>query len=121
MIAAKGHRPLINSLAAWVNDGHRLIITKGNHDLEWYWKAVRDALKIELCKSIHFAAGADMQKIATDILDPRILFADQALVIDDQIYCEHGHRFERFTTVDGEAVLENKKELNLPFGSFFNR
>ncbi len=52
---------------------------------------------------------------------PQVSFADDKLLIEKKVYIEHGHRYENFTTVDGPAVLENGTELNLPFGSFFNR
>ena len=37
------------------------------------------------------------------------------------LYFEHGHRFERTTTVHGNALLEDKMRLRLPFGSLVNR
>jgi hypothetical protein len=52
---------------------------------------------------------------------PQIQFADDKLLIEKKVYIEHGHRYENFTFVNGPAVLENGTELNLPFGSFFNR
>ncbi len=42
------------------------------------------------------------------------------MVIDDTFYIEHGHRYDKYTDVVGRPLL-NKAELNIPFGSFFNR
>jgi hypothetical protein len=56
-----------------------------------------------------------------NIIASSLTYIDDSFVIDKKIYIEHGHRYENFTAVDGDAVLQGRKELNLPFGSFFNR
>jgi len=50
-----------------------------------------------------------------------LLFVDDSLVIDDVVYIEHGHRYDKYTWVLGGPLLPNKTQLNIPFGSFFNR
>jgi UDP-2,3-diacylglucosamine pyrophosphatase LpxH len=43
-------------------------------------------------------------------------------VIDDDFYVEHGHRYDKFTMVlDGPTLSDNPCQINIPFGSFFNR
>jgi UDP-2,3-diacylglucosamine pyrophosphatase LpxH len=121
MVAARGHRAVFSSLATWLQNGHQIIMLKGNHDLEVFWKLVRDAFKLEFCKAIDSMDSRGLQAIADEIVGPNLAFCDHALIIDETMYFEHGHRFERFTAVDGSPTLTNKLELNLPFGSFFNR
>lgn len=120
-VCNKGHRKLFESLTAWLLKGNDLIIVKGNHDLEWYWKAVRDYLQLLLAREIVAAKSVSVADALKDIVIQHVSFADDSLLIDNKIYIEHGHSYENFTTVDGPAVLENSTELNLPFGSFFNR
>lgn len=120
-ICAKGHKQVFESMTAWLLNGNDLIIVKGNHDLEWYWKAVRDYLRLLLAQYIAASKNSSVTDALKDNVIPHITFADDTLLIDGKIYIEHGHRYENFTTVDGPAVLENSTELNLPFGSFFNR
>jgi UDP-2,3-diacylglucosamine pyrophosphatase LpxH len=101
-ICLQGHKNVFECLKSWLAKGNDLTIVKGNHDLEWVWKSLRDYMRL--------------------ILDaPQISFIDDKLLIDGKIYIEHGHRYENFTCVDGDAILKNGTELNLPFGSFFNR
>lgn len=102
-VCFRGHRQVFKSLSAWLASGNDLLIVKGNHDLEWVWKPVRDYLRLLL--------GSKWE----------VRFVDDKLIINKRIYVEHGHRYENFTCVDGQAILENGTELNLPFGSFFNR
>jgi UDP-2,3-diacylglucosamine pyrophosphatase LpxH len=116
-----GHAPVFRQLGQWLQDGNTLIITKGNHDLEWYWAAVRQYLRYLLVSFIPANQNKtftnDIQKTANQ----NILFADDALIIDGKIFIRHGHNYENFTTVRGDPTLNNNTELNLPFGSFFNR
>ena len=107
-VCRQGHRVVFESLTNWLREGNDLIVVKGNHDLEWYWKLVRDFLRVLLFQDISVSTG-------------QIRFVDDKLVIDGKIYVEHGHRYENFTAVDGGPVLAGGTELNLPFGSFFNR
>jgi hypothetical protein len=49
------------------------------------------------------------------------MFVDDSLVIDEIFYLEHGHRYDKHAWPVGPAILSNGEELNIPFGSFFNR
>ncbi len=101
-VCFQGHKKVFECLRDWLAKGNDLVVVKGNHDLEWVWKPVRDYLRLILAT-------------------PQICFIDDKLLVEGKIYIEHGHRYENFTSVDGDAILKNGTELNLPFGSFFNR
>jgi UDP-2,3-diacylglucosamine pyrophosphatase LpxH len=116
----RGHRPVFDALAEWIYNGNPIVILKGNHDLEWYWRAVRDYLRLTLC---HLMAGRHPEVSLADALTrviSRFTVADDTLLIDNEIYVEHGHRYDKFSTLVGDP-LWNRDELNIPFGSFFNR
>ena len=51
-VSTDGHVKIIEALADWLADGHKLIITKGNHDLEWFWPAVRNYLRYRLAEKL---------------------------------------------------------------------
>jgi UDP-2,3-diacylglucosamine pyrophosphatase LpxH len=100
----EGHQNVFDSLRQWVANGNELLIIKGNHDLEWYWPAVRNYfIKLMKCDK------------------HQVLFADDKVVINDQLYIEHGHLYENITYASGSPTLQNNTELNLSFGAFFNR
>lgn len=119
--SAKGHPVVFKKLASWLEEGHWLVITKGNHDLEWYWQAVRNCLRYLLAKNIALNSSKNVAEILEGVVTPQVYFADNQLLIDKKILVEHGHRYQKVTAVQGPPLLENKVELNLPFGSFFNR
>lgn len=117
----QGHPAFFARLAQWLQDGHDLVIVKGNHDLEWYWPAVRQYFCLFLAGQIAQQRQRTVEEVLDCVVIPQIRFADHAVVLDGAIYAEHGHRFDSTTAVKGKPLLEDGKELNLPFGSFFNR
>lgn len=120
-VCQKGHPAVFESLATWLMEGNDLMIVKGNHDLEWYWRKVRDYLRLLFAEIISRKSSSTIEEELLQRVIPQVSFVDDKLLIENKVYIEHGHRYENFTTVDGAPVLENGKELNLPFGSFFNR
>jgi len=121
-VAARGHRVLFDGLAAWLARGHRLVVTKGNRDLEWYWSAVRNRLRIILAEAmVRLEKAPDIPQALTGRVLAGVIFADNAVCFDQDVYVEHGHRYDKFTNVQHGPVLPGGVELNIPFGSFFNR
>ena len=119
----QGHPMFFTALARWLQGGHTLMVLKGNHDLELYWPAVRNYLRLILAEDI---VACDPQRglaeVLRDIVLPNITFVDDSVVIDNDFYVEHGHRYDKFTMVLESPVLaKNPKRINIPFGSFFNR
>ncbi len=119
-VCMKGHHNLFKRLALWLHTGNELIITKGNHDLEWYWKAVRDYYQHYTAKLLSTKLQQPIDTLLSAISN-RITFVDDSLLIDGKIYIAHGHCYDSMTAVKGDVLSGNKEELNLPFGSFFNR
>lgn len=121
-VCSRGHEPVFKGLAKWLINGNRLIIVKGNHDLEWYWEPVRNYLRLILAHHLSLINSFAKENNLAGIVLPNVTFIDDKVIVGNKIYIEHGHRYEHFTTVDGPPVLKaSPKELNLPFGSFFNR
>lgn len=117
-LAAEGHPRLFDALAAWLEEGNDLVLAKGNHDLEWIWPAVRKTLRLLLAERMTNTGRAVNESVIK-----RLRFVDKALVVDNELYIEHGHRYDKFSQIEpvGEDILPGGEELNLPFGSFFNR
>lgn len=118
-----GHAKFFDALASWLKDGNRLFIVKGNHDLEWHWQPVRNHLRLLLARRIASRAMS-VESALGDFVIPNVRFAGKAFLFDDKLYIEHGHEYDKFCKIregEGPTLPENSDELNLPFGSFFNR
>lgn len=119
-VCMQGHKLLFQRLAKWVAQGNELIVVKGNHDLEWYWPAIHKHMRTALGK-IAATERISQQEAIQQLFQRNIHFVDHAVVIDNKIHIEHGHIYERTTAVSGDVTFNEGRELNLPFGSFFNR
>jgi UDP-2,3-diacylglucosamine pyrophosphatase LpxH len=90
-IVIQGHAEFFIALAEWLAAGNRLVIVKGNHDLEWYWLAVRNYLRLDLAERIARQQNADVKNVLLQTVLPNLTFIDHAMIIDDEFYVEHGH------------------------------
>jgi UDP-2,3-diacylglucosamine pyrophosphatase LpxH len=119
----KGHPEFINALGKWLEQGNKLIIVKGNHDLELFWPEVRNYIRLVIAEDIQRRNGtSNLVEILENKVLPSITFIDDSIVIDNDFYVEHGHRYDKFCTVLENAFLDkNPKQINIPFGSFLNR
>jgi hypothetical protein len=90
--AMQGHPPVFDALAEWIYDGNFIVILKGNHDLEWYWRLVRDYLRLALSALMtgrhpEAAPSGSLKKVLDNLA-----ITDDVLLIDGAVYVEHGHR-----------------------------
>lgn len=118
----KGHPRFFAALALWLYRGNKLVVLKGNHDLELYWLNVRNYLRLILAEEIAILSGNTVVGELRQRVLPTIAFFDDAIEIDGDFYVEHGHRYDKFTMVlDSPELKKKPTQINLPFGSFFNR
>jgi UDP-2,3-diacylglucosamine pyrophosphatase LpxH len=116
-----GHPAFFDALAEWLGRGHRLIVVKGNHDLEWYWRAVRNYFRLALAERLAEQSGQSVEAALEKTVLPKITFIDHSLVIDGDFHIQHGHQYDPYSRVADEPTVNDGQELNIPFGSFFNR
>ncbi|MDN3657858.1 hypothetical protein QWZ08_19555 [Ferruginibacter paludis] len=119
----KGHRLFFETLAHWLMNDNEILILKGNHDLEICQLRVRNYIRLLLAKDIvQLYLGSDLKNILEQKIFSKIKFADDAVIIDQDFYLEHGHRYDKFTMVlDSPFFGKEEGQVNIPFGSFFNR
>jgi UDP-2,3-diacylglucosamine pyrophosphatase LpxH len=120
-IVMKGHPAFFEALAYWLVLGNRLLVVKGNHDLEWFWLAVRNLLRRDLAERVARALEIEPKAALLETVLPNVTFADHAVLIDGEVYLEHGHPYDPVTRVIGANTVREGHELNIPMGSFFNR
>ncbi len=87
------HRDVFDALAGFVADGHALAFVHGNHDLEFYWDAVKDDLR-----SLLFARACAARTDAIDrpAFERRIAFYPLFFYVAGLAYIEHGHQYDAF-------------------------
>ena len=92
-LVVERHRDVFDALAGFVADGHALTFIHGNHDLEFYWDAVKSDLR-----ELLFARACAAQSDAIDApaFDARIAFHPWFFYVAGLAYIEHGHQYDAF-------------------------
>jgi UDP-2,3-diacylglucosamine pyrophosphatase LpxH len=119
--AGKGHYLFFEALAEWLASGNKLVIVKGNHDLELYWKGIRNTIRLMMAEKITKLSGKGTDEVCEEFVFPNLFFTDHSVTFNDSVYIEHGCIYDKFSHVQGEPLLPGNEEINIPFGSFFNR
>jgi UDP-2,3-diacylglucosamine pyrophosphatase LpxH len=105
----RGHPVFFAALGDWVRGGGRLVFLKGNHDLEFHWPLLHQAIREQLSTE-----AGDLAR------GPAVQFHEDRFQVGN-VYVEHGHQHEAMTRVDGDPTIFRGEEIRFPFGSFFNK
>ena len=143
----KGH-PLFFQTLGWflAHEGNKIILLKGNHDVELFWPAVQARLREIVMEAYQeWVEGArngsqpdsplplrDYLPAALDAADvaERLRFPAWFSYEPELFYVEHGNQYDPSNAFDNflEPILEMDREhpieeqrIALPFGSFFVR
>jgi UDP-2,3-diacylglucosamine pyrophosphatase LpxH len=95
-VAAR-HADVFAALAAFVADGHALSIVHGNHDIEFYWDAVKSDFRDVLFA--HAQEGGS-EALDRDAFLERIEFNPWFFYRDGVAYIEHGHQYDPFCATE---------------------
>jgi UDP-2,3-diacylglucosamine pyrophosphatase LpxH len=129
----EGHPVFFRALAWFLLQGHRVVILKGNHDVNWFWPGVRYRFMERMEAFLREVDSPDRKKEEREeqiagALD-RLLFRSWSIYVKKLLYIEHGnqydptnafHNFMYPVLIDPESPV-GRFELDLPFGSFFIR
>lgn len=103
-LISDGHPAFFKALGWWVGRGNRLVVMRGNHDMELYWPGVQQALKI----LVWLGYSTDKQKAGSTggggifpfpdkRFEERIVFEHSLFYYKPGLfYAEHGFQHEIF-------------------------
>lgn len=96
-IAAR-HPRVFRALMQFVADGHSLVIVRGNHDIELYWRSAQRAL---IDAIVQHARPAERPQLAA-----RIAIRPWFYAVEGLLYVEHGHEFDAMCSY-GDPLSSN--------------
>jgi UDP-2,3-diacylglucosamine pyrophosphatase LpxH len=109
----EGHTGFFSGLAQFMSTGNRVVILPGNHDIEFCYTEVQEALR----KGVGKFSKKD---INNNLEFKRWFYHEKNLV-----FIEHGHQYDELNSFDYFLcpILERDevKKIILPVGSFFVR
>jgi UDP-2,3-diacylglucosamine pyrophosphatase LpxH len=139
---AAGH-PLFFQALGWfvAHEGCELILLKGNHDVELYWGAVREAMWAQIGKAyqtwwegcqdgvmpgmaLPYGEQGEMPAFLTPAHLQKIQFPAWFYYVPDLLYVEHGNQYDpanAFADFLEPIILDSPDQIELPSGSFFVR
>jgi UDP-2,3-diacylglucosamine pyrophosphatase LpxH len=134
-----GHWTFFEALADFVAEGNVVTIGRGNHDVEFFYPEVQQALapKLRRMYDHKLARENDLERShKLDLFDQaleqeRIRFMDWFYYEEGLIWVEHGNQYDEANTfkywlcpqlpATPNVDPKRKDEIDLPWGSFFVR
>jgi UDP-2,3-diacylglucosamine pyrophosphatase LpxH len=126
----EGHPHFFRALARFLLSGQRVIIIKGNHDVNWFWPEVRYRF-LELLESFLSELRPQEASRETEIAEAldRLQIRPWCLHVGNLLYVEHGNQYDSvnafrnflYPLLSDPNSPVDRYELDLPFGSFFIR
>jgi UDP-2,3-diacylglucosamine pyrophosphatase LpxH len=92
------HRIVFDALAAFVAEGHALTIVHGNHDVEFHWDDVKEALRTVLREAARSTKTSDPD--FAEQFASRIEFAPWFYYVGGVAYIEHGHQYDMLCSTE---------------------
>lgn len=92
------HRTLFAYLADFIGHGHSVEILYGNHDVEFWWPQVHQALRRHL-RRIYFG-GESVAGVSEEAFWGRIRFHRWFLYEPGRFYIEHGNQYDDFSSFE---------------------
>jgi UDP-2,3-diacylglucosamine pyrophosphatase LpxH len=134
-VIAGGHRLFFESLAGFVAAGNLLTVIKGNHDVEFHYRGVRETFLAELKAAFSRRQNRDpdwrKDRKIENVGVGTVHFSDWFYFEKDLLWVEHGNRYEGFNSFKywlsplmpeiPKWDSKRRNEIDLPFGSLFVR
>ncbi|MBN1654233.1 MAG: metallophosphoesterase [Deltaproteobacteria bacterium] len=87
---ARRHALVFRKLAQFISAGHRLVLVRGNHDVDFYWEPVRRAFIDELLAHTDIDDDREARKRFESLVE----FPQWFYYVKEQLYVEHGHQYD---------------------------
>jgi len=123
---AAGHQQFFAALGWFVAHGNRVVVIRGNHDVELHWEQVQERFVVEVKrayvrKMLREGAGPPLTLSACR---ERIQFYSWFYYEPERVYIEHGGQYEaanHFRDFLNPVLPDDPERIELPWGSLFVR
>jgi UDP-2,3-diacylglucosamine pyrophosphatase LpxH len=108
---ARRHPRVFQAMAELVAEGNRLVLVRGNHDIELYWYAAQHAFVEAVLE--HAPAHRHRE------LAPRIAIHSWFFAVPGVLYVEHGHQFDPMCSygdpLSSTCPIDSRRIRSVPF------
>jgi UDP-2,3-diacylglucosamine pyrophosphatase LpxH len=108
---ARRHPRVFRALMELVSEGNRLVLVRGNHDIELYWYAAQQAFVDAVTEHAEVGRRAELAS--------RIAIQPWFFVVEGLLYVEHGHQFDAMCSYGDPLVptcpRDSRRIRHVPF------
>ncbi len=120
------HGAFFRRLAAFVKAGGELVLVRGNHDVEFYWRKVQKVFRKMLADLAFHGEHLDVDQVIEqrNSFQERIQFLPWIYLEPGRIYFEHGHQYDEYCSFDHwlhPVSPTNPRRIDTPISSFAMR
>lgn len=120
------HRAFFRRLAAFVKRGGDLVLVRGNHDVEFYWRKVQKVFRRMLADLAFEGEYLDVDDAIErrNAFQERIHFLPWMYLEHGRIYFEHGHQYDEYCSFDHwlhPVSPTNPRRIDTPISAFAMR
>ncbi len=116
----RGHPLFFRALAWFIGRGHRIVIMRGNHDLELFWPQVQERLRELIAREYPAACDTDAGHLPADFQQHIIFRPGWFHYRKGIFYAEHGMQYEPLNSCPNPirpVLPDDEWVLNPPVGS----
>ncbi|MEQ9504326.1 MAG: metallophosphoesterase [Deltaproteobacteria bacterium] len=120
------HSKLFVRLAHFIREGGEVVIIRGNHDTELYWRKVQKVLRRRLADLAFRGQKYDIDETIDKRTDfqSRLGFSPWMYVEPGRIWIEHGHQYDPYCSYDKQLYPvspQNPRKIDTPLFAFAMR
>ncbi len=122
------HPEFLQALGAFLAAGHRVVWVLGNHDREFHFPRVQQALREALRRALPPAGAAPAgaaPPAAVPPLDAQLTFEPWFFAVPGEIYVEHGQQYDHYSSFRHVLVptmqFRGREQIAVPMGNISNR
>jgi UDP-2,3-diacylglucosamine pyrophosphatase LpxH len=120
------HRAFFKRLSQFVKEGGELVLIRGNHDVEFYWRKVQKVFRRMLADLAFAGLQLDVDEAIEqrNAFQERIHFLPWIYFEEGKIYFEHGHQYDEYCSFDHwlhPVSPTNPRRIDTPISHFAMR
>lgn len=117
---ARRHAQVFDRLARFIADGHRLVLIRGNHDVDFHWEQAQKAFIEAIVEKADGVQSVDER----DAFVGRIEFSPWFYYVEGLLYVEHGHQYDSTCSYEHQLAPvspEDPRRINWSFSDILLR
>jgi len=120
------HRSFFVRLAAFLRKGGEVVLVRGNHDVEFYWKKVQKVFRRRMADLAFAGESLDLDEgiEKRNELQDRLHFMPWIYLEPGRIYFEHGNQYDEYCSFDHwlhPVSPQNPRRIDTPISAFAMR